>query len=262
MSSLKELLNRIPEQHSGRKAAEKCVAAAERFQAKAAAIKSSQHLTESGKREAVRTAMADYVREHAAANEAVQKTVKAASARRSELAPKPLDKSETATAIDHMERRNFIRSLDPLKRAAYLTSTEDVETLRAALLSAPEISGVADPDLAAKVEEHYTRVVHGSVLDEIEAAESAAAEAAMVAKVARDEIQRAAGMTAQEFEGIAGPIENKVGAPWLIRDGARVLVCEVDDNGMASYAPASEWQVANGVEYKNAAEWRASRAAA
>ncbi|MGH9562042.1 MAG: hypothetical protein ACRD3S_11370, partial [Terracidiphilus sp.] len=185
-------------------------------------------------------------------------------ARRDALRDISVDKADLQGHIEKMELRTFLRSMSPQDRAQLVMSTEDIRFLEAMLTAPPELSGLTgvQRELADKIEARYIAMKHPDALAEIEEIEEAVAAAADIAQVARGQIRNTVDMSEREFEAVAGPVERKVGAPWLIKDGARTLVCEVDQSGVASYHAASEWELAEGVAYKDANEWRAARAAA
>jgi hypothetical protein len=221
---------------------------------------SSGKFTESGITAAVRDMLTPQIREQHIATAPVRALKRDIAAKRDALRPAEPDPANFAAAIAGTEYRGYMRSLKPLDRDALLLTTSDIRLLEAALSAPPELSGfsASDRDTIEKVEQHYVRLKHPNEVVELETLDELLAEAEAIAQVARDELRRVAGLSAQEFEAEAKKIEAAV---WLVGEPGNEQVCEPGPDGTATYRVATSDEVSSGVRYASAAEYYAARAA-
>ncbi|MCW2110270.1 hypothetical protein [Bradyrhizobium elkanii] len=164
------------------------------------------------------------------------------------------DPTDAAGAIARMEIRTWLRSL-PQGERDKVTRAENVDPqIRAAIIEAPAVmTGVADSHLSL-LKEHVLREVHGSLLDEITELTAAIDIAASAVEAGRDSARIDTGMTAEQFNEAAAPIEAREQVPWL-RKG------KVVDLERGVMREPTEDELANGVEAPNLEEFNRLKAA-
>ncbi|WP_431014862.1 hypothetical protein [Bradyrhizobium pachyrhizi] len=167
--------------------------------------------------------------------------------------PKP-DQADAAGAIARMEIRTWLRSL-PQDERDKITRAEKLDRqIHAAILEAPAVmTGVADSHLSL-LKERALRDAHGSLIDEIQELEDAIGVATSAVEAGRDSARIDTGMTIEQFEDAAKPIEAREQVPWL-RKG-RVIDIE---RGVAREPTADE--LANGIEAETLDEFNRRKAA-
>lgn len=263
MSPIKKQLRARVGDHAIGTAIEAVLDAAERFAARKSAITLSPTLTELGKTQALKEAVPAFLKEFCVARRPIEKMAGELKARRAALVIKPLDRTDSVGAIERTETREWLRSLNLSDRRNIAMTTRDPQILEA-MLAKPEMSGFTG-NLAPMVDHARTRyleLTYGEEVRAIEATEAVLAEAAAAAQVAKDEIRRTSGENELTFNRLAEPIEKQFGAPWLLKNGDRVMVVEVGADGMANYRPAATDEIETGVFYKDAADFQAARAPA
>jgi hypothetical protein len=127
-----------------------------------------------------------------------------------------------------------------------------------AVLSMPrQVSGVPE-EIYTKAKTAREEQLHGPLLREIEAAENVLSEARAVSAVARSGLMNTVELTQREFDKLMLPIENKVAAPWLLKQGDKVLVVVP---GETTYREASPDQLREGKFYTDMQAYQQDRAA-
>ncbi|MGY4312862.1 hypothetical protein [Bradyrhizobium sp. JR3.5] len=164
------------------------------------------------------------------------------------------DPTDAAGAIARMEIRTWLRGL-PQGERDKITGPDKIDPqIRAAILEAPSmLSGASDSHLKL-LKERALRDVHGSLIDEIEELASAIDVAASAVEAGRDSARIDTGLTAEQFEVAAAPIEAKELVPWLRR--GRVVDLE---RGVEREPTADE--LANGIEATTLDEFNQRKAA-
>ncbi|MHC2334480.1 hypothetical protein [Bradyrhizobium sp. USDA 4454] len=168
--------------------------------------------------------------------------------------PKP-DPTDAAGAIARMEIRTWLRGL-PLAERDKISRAEDIDPMiRMAIIEKPAaMSGVADTHIGT-LKEKALREEHGSLIDDIAELETAINVASTAVEAARDSARIDTGMTLEQFNEAAAPIEAREQVPWL-RKG-RVIDLE---RGVAREPTADE--LANGIEAETLDEFNQRKAAA
>jgi hypothetical protein len=256
------LLDRLPKDHplapSMRDAMIAAAAASEAFAGHKIALRSDRRMTDLGRRDALKDAITqNYGKQWAAAKAPIAKARAEIASRRAALTVKAVDPSNLAAALERQEIRAWVRSLDLTVRQSVVLASKDKRILEAMLTAPPELSGIVNPKAAAEIENRYVEVVYPGELLLIEAADSVVAEAEAALYVARNEMRAVVDvdMRPEDFNELMRPVETH--KPWLTSDGKQVV--EVDGAGRASYRPASETDIANGVQYNDLAEFKAAQ---
>ena len=236
-----------------------CIKVANDFTAAKATLKAGDRLTARGVTDVLNDTLGAYAARLAAARKPIDALAAEAATRRAAMKPRGPEPSDLASAVAHMETRTFLRSLQPLERMKVLLSTGDIRLLEAAMAAPPEVSGITDKESADRIEARWMSLAHAAELAAVDELEQLAAVARDAATVARDELRRTVDMDERMFTAKVGPAESRAALPWIRKDGTRVLVVEVGENGAASYRAATEWEAKAGVEYANLAEYNAAR---
>jgi hypothetical protein len=258
----KTLLDRLPKNHplapSMRTAMIEALAAAEQFAGYKIGLSSDRRMTELGQRQALSESLAqNHGKQWARAKQPVTKARAEIKARRDALVIKSVDKTDIAAALERQEIRQWFRSLDLGVRQSIALASKDRRILEALVTAPPELSGIAGPKAAAEIENRYIELTYPDELASIEAADAVVAEAEASMHIARNELRSTldVGMHAHDFDALMKPVE--MIRPWLI-DGRR-QVCETGADGKPTYRKATEADLADGVEYKNFAEYQAAQ---
>lgn len=234
------------------------------FTARESEINSSSSLTEVGKMQARNEALQFYLKEACRAKRSLQKFSAESNALRARMKVKPIDRTDLVGAIEREGIRTWLRSMSIQDRMALMTSTSDPQMIET-MLAHPERSGLSGSNFAPLLQivtERYLEENFGDEMRAKAAIDAVAVEATGAAKLALDEIRRAAGLNEVEFNRLLEPIEKQYGAPWLLKDGDRTIVCEVTADGKANYRPASTDEIADGVFYQSAQAYAEARASA
>jgi hypothetical protein len=95
-------------------------------------------------------------------------------------------------------------------------------------------------------------------LRKIEALQAVVDEANAAATIARTDLATVVEMDQAAFDRLVVPIEKKTAAPWLLKQGDRVVVVEP---GAATYQDATEDQLRDGKFYPDMQAYQQDRAA-
>jgi hypothetical protein len=169
------------------------------------------------------------------------------------------DPTDAAGAIARMEIRTWLRSLPQAERDK-ITRSENIDPqIRSAILEAPAVmTGVAESHLDL-MKEKALRELHGSVMDEIAELSSAIDMAASAVEAGRDSTRIDTGLTADQFDAAAKPIEQRQNVAWLRRHGAEMRVVDLE---LRLLREATADELATGIEATTHDEFLAKRDAA
>lgn len=172
--------------------------------------------------------------------------------------PKP-DPTDAAGAIARMEIRTWLRTL-PQGERDRITRAEKLDPqIQAAIIEAPAVmTGVAESHLNV-LNEKILRETHGTLIDEIAELSSAIEMAASAVEAGRDSARTDTGMTDEQFNAAAAPIEQRLEVAWLRRRGTETRVVDLE-RGVERAATSEE--LATGIEANTQAEFMARRDAA
>jgi hypothetical protein len=237
--------------------------------AKKAELQRSETLTSRGRQQALQDSLGKYGRDLARAAAPIAKMRKDVEARRGALVFKIADPTNEVAAGDRREIRAWLRSLDINARQAMLATTSDRRILEAAIAAPPELSGLSGnlASLAESVETRCLEMIHGPEIAAIKSDEAVIEEGEAGLGVARVLFQGTTELNDRDFAAVMAPVERGAGRPWLLKgtkiDGTEyVQVIEVAADGKsATYRPASESDLANGVFYKSNEEFFAANGA-
>ncbi|MDN4988837.1 hypothetical protein QY049_37460 [Bradyrhizobium sp. WYCCWR 13022] len=173
---------------------------------------------------------------------------------RSRLQLPKVDPADAAGAIARMEIRTWLRGL-PQGERDKITRSENIDPqIRSAIIEAPAVmTGVADSHVSL-LKEKALRELHGALMDEIAELSTAIDVAASAVEAGRDSARIDTGLTVEQFEAAAAPIEAKEQVPWLRR--GRVVDLE---RGVEREPTADE--LANGIEAQTLDEFNQRKAA-
>jgi hypothetical protein len=214
-------------------------------------------MTELGQRQALKDALiANHGREWARAKAPVAKARREIKAARAALVVKPMDPADLVGAVLRQEIRGWIRSLDVGVRQSVVLGSKDRRVLEAALSAPPELSGITSPSAASEIENRYIEIVYPRELAELEAMEAVVSEAEAAVGIAYNELRSTIDIHPRDFDEMMKPVETI--RPLLTNDKKQVI--EIDGAGKASYRPASQSDIDNGVVY-GSDEHKAAQAA-
>ena len=170
-----------------------------------------------------------------------------------------VDAADAAGAIARMEMRTWLRGL-PQSERDKITIADDIDPqLRAAILEAPAmLTGVAQTHLNL-LKEKALRELHGSLIDDIAELSTAIEMAASAVEAGRDSARADTGMTAEQFDAAARPIEQRQSVAWLRRRNGESRVVDLERR-VEREATADE--LATGIEATTHDEFLAKRDAA
>ncbi|MEW6630320.1 MAG: hypothetical protein AB1440_05580 [Pseudomonadota bacterium] len=232
-----------------REAAAACLAVADRFRARADAIKGDPSFTQIGRDKALQDeATKNFLPGLKAASQPIARALAEANQARAAISLPAPDKSDIAGALERQEIRAFVRAMEHGDRISLLFGTVD-ERIVDAVLSAPgALSGLSD-ELFGKIRDLVVERRHGDQVAKIREAEETAEAAQAALQVAQNDIKAATGLSDAAFEQLQ---KMNTFTPWLVRDGDKVLKVIP---GQGSYPLASADEIATGKFYTNSAEY-------
>ncbi|TGP55774.1 hypothetical protein EN868_11670 [Mesorhizobium sp. M2D.F.Ca.ET.225.01.1.1] len=234
-----------------RQAAAACLDVADRFNARATAIKTDPSFTEIGRQKTLKDdAAKNYLPGLKAAYAPIARALADAKSRRAALAIPAPDPTNIAAALERQEIRAMVRGMSPNERFAFVTGTAD-ERIADAILSAPGcLSGLMDVQFGQLRDLVVDRRFGGQIAEIREAEETAeAAQAAML--VARNDIKAAIGLDGKAFDDFE---KKAVPTPWLLNEGQKIVKVIP---GQGAYPAATADEIALGKFYANTAEYLA-----
>jgi hypothetical protein len=255
------LVNRLPDHPlsaSMKDAMIAALAASEQFSGHKIGLASDRRMTELGKSQALKDELTNrFGKQLARAKAVVTKARAEIDAERAALVIKPVDKTDIAAALERQEIRAWIRQLDLGVRQSVVLATKDVRILEAVTSAPPELSGFAgDAAFASKVEDRYIELTYPDKLADIEAKSGVVAEAEASMHISRNDMRATVDMHQRDFDALMKPVE--VIRPVLTSDRKQLI--EIDAAGRASYRPASQSDIDNGIVF-GSDEHKAAQAA-
>jgi hypothetical protein len=256
------LIDRVPKNHplssSMTAAMVAALAAGEQFAGHKIALQSDDRMTAKGRSQALRDALTgNHGKQWAKAKAAVARARKEIEAERAALVIKPVDPANVAAALERQEIRAWVRTLDLGVRQSIVLATKDRRILEAVVSAPPELSGFAgDAALASKIEDRYIELTYPDKLASIEAKNDVVSEAEAGVGIAYNELRSTIDLHVHDFSELMKPLE--VDRPVLTSDKTQII--EIDAAGKATYRPASQSDIDNGVVY-GSDEHKAAQAA-
>jgi len=237
------LLNRVKNEHL-RNAADACFDLADALAARRAELNQSNKFTEQGRAAEIADALrAEFAPKLRAAQQPIVKAMQEAETRMRALSLPAPDPANLRQAIEHQEIRAMLRGMPLLDRTKLVFDTKDSRIIEAVLTAPCELSGLpADrfEVLMNKVREK----LHGPAVAEIAKLQDDIDGARMCVTIATNEMKRESGIDGGEFSKIIG--NQNQGAPWLRRDGDRIIVVRP---GESTFPLANAQEVAMGKYY-------------
>jgi hypothetical protein len=238
-----------------------CLAASENFVAMQRALERDGTLTARGQAVALDAELPKVLKAFVRATDPIKHAQSEIATRRAAMVIKQPDQANVSAAIERGEIRAYLRGLNPIDWHSLVETTEDPRILEAMVTAPPVLSGfTADQaPLVDAVKERYLQLNFGAEMSALDESAAVIAEASAAAQVARNEIQKASGLSDRDFAATMAPIEKKIGAPWLLKQpNGDVLVVKPGQN---QYPVATADDLRDGVFYKDEAEWRAAQGA-
>jgi hypothetical protein len=240
--------------------------ASERLAAKRAELVRSGKLTTQGLAQELSDALPAVVTAQTRARAPIEKALAEIKSRRAALQIKPADPNNLAAAIERLGIQGYLSGLEPGARQALALTTKDRRILEAIVSAPPELSGFVGTlaPTFKQVEERYLEDTHRDELRSIDDLESVVEAAVAASQTARNDIQSVVGLNNRDFNAIAGPIEMKANAPWLVKmKGQEDLVLRVrpEKRGTAEFQTnATQEEIRDGVYFEDEAAYQAARA--
>ena len=241
-----------------RKAAENCFTIAENFAKHRDFLERDGFFTPEGKRAKLTEALTkQFARDMRDARAPIEAAAKEIERLRGNIKPVAVDRTDVVAAMERAEIRAFIRSLPSAEKIATLLNQPDPKILDAVLDAPAALSGVPEQHYAAAKEAREEQLF-GPQLKEIEALQAVVDEANAAATIARTDLATVVEMDQAAFDRLVVPIEKKTAAPWLLKQGDRVVVVEP---GAATYQDATPDQLRDGKFYADMQAYQQDRAA-
>jgi hypothetical protein len=255
-----QLLDRVPDHPAAapvRKAMIDCLTIADGFRAQSERLAKDENLTPQGRRnalaEALKKGFARDLRDARKPLDGIKSQIDQLRARTKSRAANPGD---IAGILERQEIRAIIRAMPLSDRSAMILNSTDPRIVEAVLQMPPAMSGLP-ADLYAAIEKKYTEEKFAPELSKIAELEDLVAHANAAHDVARGDLRQTMGLDAQSFDQVMKPIEQRLNAPWLKRDGDTVRVITPSAN---TAREATEDEIRDGVFYPDYAAYREARA--
>jgi hypothetical protein len=240
------------------RSAEHCLTIAEQFANQRARLDADNHLTAAGRSAKLTDSLTkQFARDMRDARAPIEAAAKDVERLRGNIKPTAVDRTDVVAAMERAEIRAFIRGLPSGDKIAALLKQADPKILDAVLDAPAALSGVP--------EEHYARAktareeqLHGPQLREIDALKAVVDEANAAATIARADLAAVVEMDQASFDKLVMPIEKKAAAPWLLKQGDRVVVVVP---GATTYQDADTDQLREGKFYADMQAYQQDRAA-
>ena len=187
-------------------------------------------LSPKGRRDTVlRSVLHDLIPEAHMARQAIKNARAEVSVRKSKLKIEGPDKSDIAAAFRRQEIRDLIREMKPADQPKFFARVDLSTEVAAAVLEMPaEFSGVPR-DRHEWLRQRVLAEQYGPELAELTQIEEAIAAAESTVEIGRDELRlEIGGLSVDEFNALAAPIEARHSSPWLRRRGAEVHVVDLE----------------------------------
>jgi hypothetical protein len=151
--------------------------------------------------------------------------------RKSKLKVEGPDKADIAAAFRRMEIRTFLREMKDAEQPEFFAKHSDhlpAEVVAAVLEMPPGFSGVP-PERYEWLTQRALAARHGPEIAETEELEEAIAAAESAIETGRDEVRlEVGGLSVDEFNMLAAPIEARHAAPWLRRRRGEVHCVDLE----------------------------------
>jgi hypothetical protein len=236
------------------------------------AVGLDRRLSDEGKKEKKQGHLRKALRELRDLQKPIDEFHSATEAMRAKVKRPVFDKTDYVAAMLRKELRDLARNMSFGQRAAHLAGPTRSKAFVDAILEFeddPWMSGIDvfnqnELQVFEAAKEERLRDFHGPLLDQIAERDSTEREARMIPTVVRNDIASDSGLSRDDFEAFAKPIETRQNAPWLKRsnDAAGKEIIVVIDVGSHTAPIATADQVRDGKFYKDHAEYLADRAAA
>lgn len=232
-----------------RKVVTESLAISDRFERRRAEVDKDGRLSPKGRTDALSDALVKtFGHELRDAKRPIAKARSKLEALRDSVRPPSSDPQDFVAALLRMEIRGQVVSLPPGQRPAFVIGAKDRRIAEAVLDAPAELSGLS-AEVFGHVQKAYLETHFGEQHAEIEALEQAVESAAAAAQLARDDMMRASGMDARQFDEKLAPVEQRSGVPWLRRNGTGGV--DVVDIPNARGRPATEDEIRNGEFFAN-----------
>jgi hypothetical protein len=239
-------------------AAAECLTISEKFANQRELLERDGYLTPEGKRAKLAEALTkQFARDMRDARVPIEAAAQEVTRLRGEIKPVQVDRTDVVAAMERQEIRAFIRGLSSQDKIAALLKQADPKILDAVLDAPAALSGVPEQQYAA-AKAAREQQLFSPQLQEAAALQAVVDEANAAARVARNDLATVVEMDQTSFDKIVLPIENKKAAPWLLKQGEKVVVVVP---GATTYQEATEDQMREGKFYADMPEYQRDRAA-
>ena len=192
---------------------------------------SGKFTPEGRKDDALKFALNSLIPDLHKARMAIKRAKAEVAERKSKLKVEGPDKMDVAGAFRRMEIRTFLREMKDAEQPEYFAKHGDnlpAEVVAAVLEMTPGFSGVP-PERYEWLTQRALTARHGPEIAETAELEEAIAAAESTVEIGRDELRlEVGGLSVDEFNALAAPIEARHAAPWLRRRGAEVHVVDLE----------------------------------
>jgi hypothetical protein len=239
----------------------KALDVAENFQGDVQFLQLDKNLSEQGRENQRSAKLRAAIRDLRDARAPLDEMQKKLDIKRKAVSLPPTDPKDILGFLKRQELRATLRSMDPGQRAVLI---EDPQFADAMLEQPPALSGLlpAEKFIVDAAREKRLTNLYGPQLQEIAALETTVAEARAIADVARNDLKLHSAMDDRTFTEFVRPIENRQGAPWLVKNGDAVMRVRPEMRGSPQlHQPATADEIREGVFYDSEAAYLASRAA-
>jgi hypothetical protein len=268
-----ELLGKL-ERHPLKATLAKALDLAENFQGDVEYLTLNKDLSPVGRdnmrRAKLRAAIRDLGDIRGPINEMQQKLDK----KRAAVAIPPFDPKDVVGFLRRQELRATLRTMNTGQREltlndpAFADAMLEQPPILSGLFLAEDFKGTISPeiqrdrDIVAAAKQKRLGNLFAPQLAEIDELEKTVSEANGIADLARVDLKLHSGMDDRVFDEFVKPVEAKVGAPWLVKNGDAVIRVRPELKGTPGLnQPATSDEIRDGVYFESEAAFLASRAA-
>jgi hypothetical protein len=248
--------------HPLKAALARCFDVAETFQGDVEFLQLNDGLSPKGRQDALQAKLRAAIRDLRDARAPINEMQKKLEAQRAAVSMPKFDPADIVGFLRRQELRAAMRTMDRGERAVLIAN--DAAFADALLEQPPSLSGLVAGEkfIVDNAREQRLGALFGPQQAEIEALEETIKQANMIADLAHNDLKLHSEMDDRAFTEFVRPIENRQGAPWLVKHGDTVTRVRPELRGTPGlHQPATPEEIANGVFFKDEAEFRASRAA-
>jgi hypothetical protein len=235
---------------------------AEMFEGDVQFLQLDKNLSDQGRQNAMQSKLRAAVRDLRDTRAPIVELEQKLAAKRKLFSMPPTDPADVVGFLRRQELRAALRTMDAGQRAVLIA--QDPMFADAMLEQPPSLSGLLPGEnfVVENAKEARLGALFGPQLAEIGELEKVVAEANMIADVARVGLQSSSQMEWPAFNEFVKPIENRQGAPWLLKSGDQVVRVRPELKGTPQlHQPATEQEIRDGVYYDSEMAYAASRAA-